>query len=756
MNMNRTNARWIVASAIGLLSVVQALRTLPSLSSHAPLGAAALLALAVLTVAGMVSLWNARRRVDRELSGLLQRPAAGELVEARRARLAHIAHGGGTPDLATLAEATAAHERGQAYLGRYLVAVAVLIGLIGTFAGLAEALRALPSILGGASDPAKLASLLSVPLAGLDVVFAAGIVGILSTLALSLAQGDLQLAEDGMLARLEEETTHELIPALWPRTHSVEERMLRELALLREENRTLLVEASAAIATRVAEVTARTSTDVAARLTAAVEASTSKLADGVQSGFADAMRAHGEASTLLRTDGAAQLAALKLSGESLVQLATRSASALEARLATETGHIAAALDKTQAAQLSLGEALRLSAEESALHVGHQLATLTTQLSEQSLATQRVLVEGAAESGRVAASAVEALRTQLATGLEAERVALVGSMDGTRVALVEQLSSVRDGLVTELSGARIELGASLHEATDVLRGEASAARAALDESATRAISSMELSVGTVAALVSEASQSMGRHATTAAELISESAARAQESLSATTSTAQRAIIDGLSHAQVAIAEGTTQAQLAMAEGVSDAKLALVEGATQVNGVLAESIARADNSLAEGARLLTAAAAEELSATRAAIVEATQSAHTLLASSLGTALERLDTLLVTSRSELGATLGAGREAVDRLVSDSVGSLSTSATLLAASADTLSRTGDQLGPQLESLAPELRLLSEEVALLGARTQQSDEPLFADELVRLGEGMERLEALVKLAQHHGEGAQS
>ncbi|MEO6954481.1 MAG: hypothetical protein ABI321_21970 [Polyangia bacterium] len=754
--MNRTNARWILAAAIGLLAVVQSLRTLPSLSSHAPLGAAALLALAVLTVAGLVSLWNARRRVDRELSGLSQRPATGELVEARRSRLAQIAQGGGTPDLATLAEATAAHQRGQAYLGRYLVAVAVLIGLIGTFAGLAEALRALPSILGGASDPSKLASLLSVPLAGLDVVFAAGIVGILATLSLSLAQGDLQLAEDNMLARLEEETTHELIPALWPRTHSVEERMLRELALLREENRTLLIEASAAIATRVAEVTARTSTDVAARLTAAVESSTSKLAEGVQRGFADAMRAHGEASTILRTDGAAQLATLKQGGEALVQLATRSASALETRLATEAGHISSALEKTHTAQQRLGEALRLSAEQSALLVGAKLETLTAQLNDQSIATQRVLLEGASESGRIAAVAVESLRAQLSSGLESERVALVGGLDSTRSALVEQLSSVRDGLVVELaavrtglvnelSGARIELGASLYAATDALRGEASSARAALDEASARAITSMERSVEAVSSVVGEVNQSMGSQATLAAELISESAARAQESLSTSTAAAQRAMLDGLS-----------QAQLAIAEGVSDAKLALVEGATQVNGVLAASVTRAEKALSEGALALSAAASEEMSITRAAIVEATHDAHALLASSLETALGRLDTLLATSRSELGETLGAGREAVDRLVADSVGALSTSATLLAASADVLSRTGDQLGPQLESLAPELRLLSEEVALLGARTQQTDEPLFADELVRLGEGMERLEALVKLAQSHGEQAQS
>jgi len=45
-----------------------------------------------------------------------------------------------------------------------------------------------PAILSGAAtDPQRLASLLEAPLGGLDVTFAAGIVGILATLALALA-----------------------------------------------------------------------------------------------------------------------------------------------------------------------------------------------------------------------------------------------------------------------------------------------------------------------------------------------------------------------------------------------------------------------------------------------------------------------------------------------------------------------------------------------------------------------------------------
>ena len=65
-----------------------------------------------------------------------RRPAGGELLtQRRRAELEAIRQSGTRPDLDALAAATAASELGRAYLGKYLVAVTVLVGLVGTFAG---------------------------------------------------------------------------------------------------------------------------------------------------------------------------------------------------------------------------------------------------------------------------------------------------------------------------------------------------------------------------------------------------------------------------------------------------------------------------------------------------------------------------------------------------------------------------------------------------------------------------------------------
>src|SRR5581483_219276 len=110
------------------------------------------------------------------------------------------------------------------------VAVTVLVGLVGTFAGLMETLRGVAPLL--KDEQLSTLRLVAAPLAGLDVTFGASIIGILVTLALALVQGDLVLAEEEALARLEERTRHALVPSLWPAGDSAEERTARSLEAL--------------------------------------------------------------------------------------------------------------------------------------------------------------------------------------------------------------------------------------------------------------------------------------------------------------------------------------------------------------------------------------------------------------------------------------------------------------------------------------------------------------------------------------------
>ena len=688
----RTLVRWGAAALIGLVAVSQAVKALPGLLARsATLGAFALGSLALLTVLGMVSLWLARVRIGRELVGLAARPATGDLVAVRKARLTVLAANGGVPNRDALAEATAAEERGHAYLGRYLVAVAVLIGLVGTFSGLAEALRGLPAILNGsATDPTKLAGLLGAPLAGLDVTFAAGIVGILATLALALAQGDLQIHEELALARLEEETNHELIPALWPASHSVEERMVRELSALREENRTMLVEAGAAIGARVAEVSARSTSEVASRLTAAVQQNGQQLVEAVERRFKELLSAHAENAVSLHKTGDAQLASMRTSGKALLDQLGSSAEALQKQFATGAAAQTAALLKAGEAHALLATELRTRANESATTLSAQLEALQSELAAQAELTQHMLTTDAARANAESHAAWQSLRNGLVESINEERLALVGSITGLRDTLGHQI----DGSRIALEGSSIAVLEGLTRASD-------------------------------------------KH---------------EQQLAALQTAAVEAMSHGLADAQRSIGDAAAQTTRALAESSAQAQQSLTEATKQANELMSASVTRASLALTDSARALTEAATQELGETRMAIVDAATHATDSLASALMTGTERLEALLLTNRTELSDTLAVSREAIDRLVSDSVGALTTSASTLSQSTETLAKVSESLTPQLEALSPELRALTQEVALLGSRNDHQAEPLFADELLRLGEGMERLEALVRLAQSGNE----
>ena len=70
------------------------------------------------------------------------------------------------------------------------------------------------------------------------------------------------------------------------------------------------------------------------------------------------------------------------------------------------------------------------------------------------------------------------------------------------------------------------------------------------------------------------------------------------------------------------------------------------------------------------------------------------------------------------------------------------------LGKAAGELGATAKALGEPIAALTPELQALAREVALLAARGESEAPAATLDELIRLGEGMERLEALLRMAQ--------
>jgi len=77
-----------------------------------------------------------------------------------------------------------------------------------------------------------------------------------------------------------------------------------------------------------------------------------------------------------------------------------------------------------------------------------------------------------------------------------------------------------------------------------------------------------------------------------------------------------------------------------------------------------------------------------------------------------------------------------------------LHEAAQALDKAAGEISSAAQTLGAPIAELSPELRALARSVALLAARTDADEPTAILDELLRLGEGVERLEALLRMAQ--------
>ncbi|MSP60138.1 MAG: hypothetical protein EXR72_07310 [Myxococcales bacterium] len=480
-----TRLRWGLGAALTLLSLGTIRSALGTyVAHHLWLGAATVIVLGIIAVGGFASLAFARRRLGRELAGLSREPATGELIDGRRRRLEEIRRTGATPDLDALAQASAAEETGRAYIGRYLVAVTVLVGLVGTFAGLMETLRGVAPLL--SEDQGATLKLIAAPLAGLDVTFGASIVGILVTLALALVQGDLVLAEELALARLEERTTHWLVPSLWPPADSAAERAARELAALRTELSGFLhasvdatsgkVAAAAAtgIESLVREVKgllAATVKESALAMQAAMAGLPAEFekqlrpvlakegarigelreaaASAMKSALAEVTRASAEVSATLEKSAAASAAT---HGQLITQAAEHTAAVRSGAQETATraeaafGRIgeahAARLDAAVKSLIDLvagrGEEIRDSASANAAHfdavaatlqdVGAQIARTGERLLEQAAAQARALVGTGEAVGQRTEAALAQLAQAHAARLDATTRSLLASVD----------------------------------------------------------------------------------------------------------------------------------------------------------------------------------------------------------------------------------------------------------------------------------------------------------------------------------------
>ncbi|HEY0713375.1 MAG TPA: hypothetical protein VGF45_11925, partial [Polyangia bacterium] len=483
--------RWSLVGIIAVIAVVAIFQALFTYARHdLTVGVLAVVALAGTLVVGIASLAQARRRIGRELDGLRAQPPQGELYTAARTRLESLRGSGVYPNPEALAETAAAEEAGRAYFGRYLVATTVLIGLVGTFAGLMATLGKVEPLLN--ETGAGGLSLLAAPLGGLHVTFGASLVAILVTLALALAQGDLVVHEELALARLRDVTIHDLIPKLWPAADSAGDRTVRAL----DELKVSLGDALA----RSLEKSLET----------ALEKSTSRLA----------------AQTRGESERAAK--ALETAAGTVEKQITRLCETITSNLADASRKQADALASNASKQ---NDVLAKAATTTVESVGKTAAAQAQQLEALRAEVQSGLARAAAQHGETLSGASTALLEKLAAanttvleGLRAELATAVATMSATTQAAVrDSLSASQDAIsrvvtIGEESSRRSAEAAANAAAATVATAEAAVkgAQQALAEASAAITAAARTSAQTTEAAVSASSETARTLATTIRE------------------------------------------------------------------------------------------------------------------------------------------------------------------------------------------------------------------------------------------------
>lgn len=669
-----SKVRWALAGALGVLSIWAAVHGLTAyVVQGSTLGAAVVIALMAILIVGFGSLGLARRRAGRELQGLSMR--AGDVYGARRARLEKLARAGVKPDTAALARVAAADESQRAVLGRYLVATTVLFGLVGTFAGLMETVGKVAPLL--ANGQAGAPELALAPLAGLDITFGASLVAILVTLALTLVQGDLALAEESLLATLEELTAHELVPTIWPAGESAAERTVKEVAALRTE-------LAAGLGSGVGDVLAQ-------RLDKALADVGQRVGDSTKAALGNVADVLGErvTSSLTKTQ---------------TQVATSLTKAQE--------QVATSLTSSQAQVAQAVERLGVAAEGAAARMSNA--------AEGAAARMGTAAEGAAERQ---ATAVQAELTRLVDRLEAAASGMRGDVTHATEALTDVLkrtselsteesrrmiASIEESLTKthqRVGDATLVLTEAVGGAARETQGELKAATAALQAAAQASRADAEALAQAVAGAIETA---VAESSTQAGQRIGAVAAALEDKLGPVV-LEQAAKLAALSDAAIKAAAQVQETLGAGTEKAVAAMTAMVERADQSMHAVVE---RADAAIHR-----TEAALAELATVQATAVRETTA-------------EFARSLIAAVEAQGGAVTGA-------------------TTTLTDVAGRLRELLETVGPALVGLTPELGGVARQLAELAARAEAAEQPaIVLEELVRLGEGVERMEGLLRLTE--------
>jgi hypothetical protein len=707
--------RWILAGAVAVLALVATVAAVRAYQEYdLTAGVLSVIALVVTMLVGLGSLALARRRIGFELAALRDRsaiipsaqlvpgagasepppgspgetglaagssfaaegsdgtsepphPPASTWLRARRERLLAIRAAGVRPDRQVLAEATAAEEAGQSYIGRYFLATTVLLGLAGTVAGLMA--------LGKSGS-----------LAGLPVTFAATLVAILATLALALVQGDLALHEKQALAALEDRTTHQLIPELWPPGEEPAERTVRAFT----EFRALIAEAVAHSLDQSAARMARTARSDADRSARALESAAAAIEKQIFE-FSGTVGRALEATVAIVEK---QLAATTATVETQLTATTATVERQLTRLGgTVSGALETSAETVQKQLTQLGATVGATLETSAGTVEKHMTALGTTLSgaiessgsrmERQISSLVASVGSVLETG---ASAVDRQMTELTVAVGN---ALASSAAAMEKQMVEMTGSVGSTLGTSVATVEKQLGELNATMGHALGANSATVEKQMSKLGATVAGALEAATQKLVAFMAEAAQATtGRAASATEAAVRRSSALAEEAVRTTAADLGRTL-QPLLAAEAQRLELVREAFSHTVGGLQQASVRL----TELHGVL----------------------------------EGTSRTH------------------VTAIENAGQAVLA---AFDRVVLGAGTALDGAAGKLAAAAHELGSGVETLSPKIASLTTELGALGRELALQTARSPEGDiGSVVLGELERIGAGLDRLTRLQQLA---------
>lgn len=510
-----------------------------------------------------------------------------------------------------------------------LPSVCILVGLLGTFAGLFEALVGSRDLLSSAVDAAAVRTIVAAPLGGLARAFGSSAAGIVGSVVLGLAESRFQGVADSIAVRLE----------------SVDDK--RRTLALGAQLREALVSSSSASAeqaardARIVALLERVAVAVEP-LVASNEATRAVLAANESSlrELASTLRASDEAShSRFREAASESLAAVRASSEA-GQASLRAVAETIVQASKATNESAVAAMATASAET------RRAVEASAERLS---GTVVSSVAESTRTIETSLRSAAERVSEVAARAVAAIE---ASG-QADRGAVVSAGEA-HAAAVANLVGAHDAALVRLEGVSRASSESIERATEALRAHVSTLGEALrsrDEEAQRAaIASLEAALAAWARRDEEryAREERERRARwedddarrsewsgaeklvlqSATEMIAERlalVAEVQARAAETVEAAGRALAK--LEAEAARTNEDVNAQRARAE--EGLRSALGDGAR----TLAETLVRESGSLVASLREELAKATADLEARGAAIAGAASSAEDAIAKRLG---------------------------------------------------------------------------------------------------------------------------